>query len=115
MSALAKPAYYDNATAEYEQAHMMSAVMTLQEKDGLPDIPLILITHSSALAEKETMEFGGATLELARKVETIWQELMKEYLLFSKNSTYIEADKSTHYIHLTQPELITQALEIIKN
>lgn len=44
----------------------------------------------------------------------LWQRLMKHYLAFSDKSHYIEAEKGSHYIHLEQPELIGQALELIR-
>ena len=113
LNALTKPALYDSAMAEYAEAHLDENTAKLKEKGDFPDIPLVLITHSSALAVKEAMEFGTGSLELAERVEALWQELMREYLAFSPRSSYIEAEKSTHFIHLLQPELILEALNII--
>lgn len=36
---------------------------------------------------------------------------MKEYLAFSPKSEWIEAKKSTHYIHLMEMEIVKQAIE----
>lgn len=113
LNALTKPSLYDTAMTEYAEAHKPENLIGLAEKGDFPDIPLVLITHSSPLAVKEAMEFGTGSLELAEKVEALWQELMKEYLAFSPRSQYIAAEKSTHFIHLTQPELITRALGLI--
>lgn len=78
-----------------------------------PNIPLILITHTSGPAVKETMDFGNASRELAEKVEGIWQELMRRYLEYSADSQYIQAQNSTHYIHLTEPEIIMRAVDTL--
>ena len=47
------------------------------------------------------------------KVEEIWQGMMRQYLTFSSDNRYMQAEKSTHYIHLIQPELITGAVDRI--
>ena len=99
---------------EYQKAHVEEAIAKLKEKGDFPAIPLVLVTHSSELAIQENMLFGNNTREFAKKVEDMWQQIMKEYLTFSPQSEWLEADKSTHYIHLTQPELVLQAVEKIK-
>lgn len=113
LSALTKPLQYKSAINEYELAHHPNEIESLKNKDGFPEVPLILITHSSELSMKETMDFGGASREVAEKVEKLWQDLMKEYLTFSPNSTFIQARNSSHYVHLTEFELIEKALTII--
>ncbi|MDD4074606.1 MAG: alpha/beta hydrolase [Eubacteriales bacterium] len=114
LDALTKPAFYQTAMEEYRLSHLEENLSGLHDAAGFPRVPLALITHSSALAEKETMEFGGASPEPAKKVEELWQTLMKNYLTFSPSAKYIQAEKSTHYIHLMQPELIDEALEFIE-
>lgn len=106
----------DHATTaleEYRNAHEAIHVNTLISKDGFPDIPLILITHSSELAIEESMRFGGNDKVFATKIENMWQELMKEYLTFSQHAIWIQAQKSTHYIHLQEPQRILEILEMI--
>lgn len=106
-----KVTHADTALEEYKKAHERSNTDTLTSKVGFPNIPLVLITHSSTLAIEENMKFGNNTREFAAKVEEMWQNLMKEYLSFSEKSTWISAEKSTHYIHLTEPNLVVNALE----
>lgn len=113
LSALTKPLQYKTAIEEYELSHKPREIENLKHKDGFPEVPLILITHSSDFSIKETMNFGGASRELAEKVERIWQDLMKEYLTFTKKSTTIQAKYSSHYIHLTEFELVKDALAAI--
>lgn len=90
-------------------------ISQLKEKGDFPDILLLLITHSSELAIEESMKFGNNTKEFATKVEDMWQDIMKEYLTFSSKSTWIQADKSSHFIHLTQSELLHEAIEWVKS
>jgi hypothetical protein len=56
------------------------------------------------------MNYGGSSREIAGRVENIWQEIMKEYLSFSNNTKWIEAKKSSHYMHLTEPELVKNSI-----
>ena len=55
------------------------------------------------------MKFGNNTRAFAESVEEMWQSIMKEYLKFSRKSLWIQATNSTHYIHLTEPEIVINA------
>lgn len=110
LSSITKPALYMAALEEYRLAHNEENVRPLKEKYDFPDIPLVLITHTSEFSINEIVEFGRTSAELAKKVEDLWQSLMKEYLSFSRNTKYIQAQNSGHYIHLTEPNLITEGL-----
>lgn len=57
------------------------------------------------------MKFGNNSLEFATRIEDMWQSIMKEYLDFSKNAIYLQAEHSGHYIHLMEPELIMREAE----
>ncbi len=110
LDSYTKPASYKTAMEEYRLSHEESETDSLKSREGFPNIPLVLITHSSALYEKEIMAFGGTTIELARKIESIWQAIMKEYLSFSDRATYMEAKNSGHYMHLTEPGLLDKGI-----
>ncbi|HEX3028758.1 MAG TPA: alpha/beta hydrolase [Clostridia bacterium] len=114
LSSLKKPMQYRTAIDEYELSHDEKYIAGLKEKSGFPEIPLILFTHTSVTAIEENMHYGGNTRELAEKVETIWQRVMKEYLDFSSLSEWIQAERSSHYIHLTEFELIKKAILKLK-
>lgn len=107
------PLHAQTALNEYNEAHKPENTKLLTEKNDFPDIPLILVTHSSPLAIQENMEFGNNTRDFAEKIEDMWQEIMKEYLGFSTKSVWYKAEQSTHYIHLTEPELVIRVLEEI--
>lgn len=110
------PIHADTAWKEYIEAHKEENIVLLRKKDNFPPIPLVLITHSSELSIQESMKFGNNTREFSAKIEKLWQSIMKEYLDFSDKSKWIEAKNSTHYIHLTEKELILEGINwIIKN
>lgn len=114
LSSLTKASHYKTALAEYRLSHEDSEVNQLKDKNGFPDIPITLITHSSRVAIEEIINFGGATKNVAEKVEDTWQELMKEYLSFSTKSKWQQAKNSSHFIHLTEFDLVLNSImEII--
>ncbi len=113
LDELTNIALYDAAIEEYRLAHEENEICRLKEKGDFPQIPIVLITHGSEFEIKEIMEFGQTTREFAVKVEELWQSLMQEYLTFSEQSVLLRAENSGHYIHLTDFEVILQALEIV--
>ncbi|WP_026527527.1 alpha/beta hydrolase [Butyrivibrio sp. VCD2006] len=113
LDELTKVEFHDAALEEYRLAHEEKEISHLKEKGNFPQIPIVLITHGSEFEIKEIMEFGQTTKAFAEKVEALWQSLMQEYLTFSKHSILLRADNSGHYIHLTDFEVIMQALECI--
>ena len=96
---------------EYICAHDKKNLQGLINKGDFPNIPLTLITHSSKFAIEESMQFGNNSREFASRIEDMWQGIMKEYLDFSTMSTFLQAEHSSHYIHLTEPELIVREAE----
>ena len=110
LNHLTQPNVYTTALAEYRLAHKEDVTAELKSKTGFPQIPVRLITHASELEIKEIMEFGGLRYEEAEKVETLWQSMMREYLSFSGDAKPYEAKHSSHYIHLTDLELIGEVI-----
>lgn len=113
LSALTRARQYRTAIAEYTLAHQPEHLVGLAAAEGFPDIPIMLITHDSEVSIEETMHYGGTSREFAEKVERIWQEVMQEYLLFSRQSKLLRAGHSSHFVHLTEPEILFSALKEI--
>lgn len=103
----------NTAIEEYRLAHEKSETEALSDKNTFPNIPLVLITHSSDYEIKEIEQFGKTSHEFAVKVENMWQDFMKEYLDYSTLNRFLAAKSSGHYIHLTEPKLIDKALDYI--
>lgn len=110
LRAWAEPDLYAAALEEYRLAHLEENTRPLREAAGFPGVPLALITHSSEFAQAEIVEFGRASPQLAQRVEALWQSLMGEYLGFGSVQRQWRAKNSGHYLHLTEPELIDEAL-----
>lgn len=112
-NAITKPEHCLTTWNEYVESHKERNVTQLKEKGNFPEIPIVLITHTSQLAIEENMKFGNNTREFAEKIEEIWQENMKEYLHLSDKSIWMQAKNSSHYIHLTEGELLFEGMEWI--
>lgn len=113
LNELTKVSLHDASLEEYRLAHDETKISQLKEKGDFPQIPIVLITHGSEFEIKEIMEFGQTTKEFAMKVEELWQSLMQEYLTFSEQSILLRANNSGHYIHLTEFEVVMQALQLL--
>ena len=68
---------------------------------------LLQLTDSQrACLCREIREFGGTSEEEARKIEALWQEIMRAYLACTTCGELARAAHSSHDIHLTDPVLI---------
>lgn len=113
LSSLTKSKTYKTALAEYRFTHQLDTVKTLAagiEHTKLQNILLVLLTHSSSFYTKELVQFGYMEGGAAEKVENVWQELMKRFLSLSNLSSFLTAENSGHYIHLTDTDLLIQTL-----
>ena len=70
---------------------------------GLPGLEL----SAGSLGQGLSVAVGMA---IAAKIDELWVSLMKEYLHFSGNSVYKQARNSGHLIHLSDPDVIWEAL-----
>ena len=110
LNSLVNITHLNTCREEYRLAHDDEALRNMVSKDKYPDIPIILVTHSSEEAIQENMEFGRNSRSFAVRIEQLWQEIMKVYLDYSERAIWMQTKKSTHYIHLTEPELIIESV-----
>ena len=115
MNSLVNISHLHTCREEYRLAHDEAVLKNMVSKDKYPYIPIILITHSSKAVIEEIMEFGRTSRPFAIKIEELWQEIMKDYLGYSKRSLWIHAKKGSHYIHLTEPEIIVESVNRIRH
>lgn len=113
LNAVKKPQHCITAWNEYMEAHKEQNIKHLKEKGDFPVIPLVLITHTSEFAIEESLKFGTGSRELAEKVEELWQNIMSAYLEFSNKSVWLRAKNSSHYIHLTEGQLLIEGIDWI--
>lgn len=110
-----KPSFYKTVLEEYRLSHEPIHLQGLHTAEGFPPVPVALITHDSKIAQEEIMAYGGATSIEAAKIEDIWQDIMKGYLKFGCVSKLFTAYISGHYIHLSRPDILVEAIDWVKN
>ena len=106
LDSLGKARTYETALSEYAGGHDLKALAGLLEETETPMAPLTLVTHDSQLSIREIQQFGGAAQEQAGKIETLWQEIMGAYLTCAGKGERIWAEHSSHYIYLTDSDLV---------
>ncbi|MDY3281302.1 alpha/beta fold hydrolase [Dysosmobacter sp.] len=110
LDLLSRRRTYETALAEYAAAHEAENLTGLLDKERFPAIPVVLVTHSSEIAQREIRDYGGASEAQARKIEALWQRLMESYLVCAAHGTPVRAEHSSHYIHLTDEALVWELL-----
>lgn len=114
LKALSRKNTYKTALAEYASTHNdadTADVVKAVDTSALRDMPVKLITHSSDFYIKELKYFGNMDEQTAKKVEYLWQDIMKKYLALSSDAEHIIAPNSGHYIHLTDFEVLKNAID----
>jgi pimeloyl-ACP methyl ester carboxylesterase len=78
---------------------------------SLGALPLVVLTHTSEIwIEMLITGFPNFPRELATRLEQAWQEGQRHLLPLSSQSVQIVAQRSGHYIHHEEPELVVQAI-----
>lgn len=105
---------YESALEEYRLSHERAELSALEAAEGKLDVPVTLITHSPEKMIEEIERFGGTSRELAEKIDALWQEIMLGTLRLSRRPRHIVAANSSHYIHLTDFELVRSELALLE-
>lgn len=102
---------YKNALNEYTFAMNKRIQDNLSIVPSSINFPLSLICHDSEVIKREIEHFGNTDVDTSQKIDNIWIGIMKEFLKLSKLSSFIQAKGSGHFIHLSKPELVWEAIE----
>lgn len=113
MDSLVSTRHYSTEMDEYNKAHEEQYISHLKTKGDFPNIPLHIIYHTPEIMINEIIEYGGLTRKEAEEVEKLWQEITKGYLSFTGSSKFIKSNNSSHYVHLTEFNLIENSLSEI--
>jgi pimeloyl-ACP methyl ester carboxylesterase len=88
-----------------------ASLVQVGASDGFGDLPLVVLTHrdpsdgSVLLAEQPELP-----IDVALTLERVWQDLQADLARLSTKSMHIIANKSGHYIHLDEPQLVIEAI-----
>jgi len=73
----------------------------------MPNAPLVVLTRGLAPARSATWP--------SERLEEIWQAQQRDILSFVPRSKLLVAERSGHYIHRDQPEIVVEAIREIIN
>jgi pimeloyl-ACP methyl ester carboxylesterase len=104
---------YKTAIKEYSYVENEKISSALKIIPNSLNIPLFLVCHTTETMKKEIEHYGNANSATSTKIENIWLEIMKEYLKLSENSYFMQANESSHLIHLTDPDILKNAIDRI--
>lgn len=107
---LVRPGSYRTMLKEYSLYRKPSVTAHLADGKGFPPVPLAVLYHQPGFLVKEMMLYGNLSRKEAWKVESLWEENAREYLSFSPESSWTQAEYSGQYLHLTEFHLVEQAL-----
>jgi len=96
--------------AEYLQLQRPVSNVILRTADGFPRVPLRVITHSSETMTDQIVHYGGLSADDARRVESLWQELIRGQTELAPDSQLVVAARSGHNVHLDEPELVVKTI-----
>jgi pimeloyl-ACP methyl ester carboxylesterase len=94
------------AVEEYRQMHAPQNNAPLLSAAGFPPIPLKVIYHTPQIIVDEIVKYGGLPSEQAWQAEHAWESLIRDYLPLSPRSEWITTTRSSHFIHIAEPELV---------
>jgi len=114
LSSLIRKSTYKTALAEYASTHNAADtedVVKAINNSSLGKTPIKLITHSSDFYIEELKHYGNMDEQTAEKIEHLWQDIMKKCLALSSDTEHITAQKSSHFIHLTDFDTVKNAID----
>jgi len=92
---------------------MKSTDIDMSQQNGpqsLGDLRLIVLTAGSGFGPQEDEAQSGQPEGSLRRGEQIWRQLQRELVALSTHSKQVIAERSSHYIHWDQPDLVTMAI-----
>ncbi len=105
---------YQAMLEEYTIYRDQSNLRNALQEHAFPRIPVQLLLHGSKIMTDEIVNFGGLTTAEAVKIDTLWKSIMEHhYGLLSDIYSVKTSEKSGHYIHLTDPELLIECIREI--
>ena len=100
---LASPSYFEGAVAE-TQAFEESLSIMADYDSSLENLPLTIISRG----QSEPLPF--MLDDQIERLEMVWAELQLALLDLSTNSRHIIVENSGHYIHISEPALVIDAV-----
>lgn len=87
-----------------EYLNFRESASEVRKAGRLPDVPLVVVTRGTHVWPKTRR---------GEQMEKLWMDLQTELAGSVQQSAHIVAEKSGHHIHLDQPELVADSIQIV--
>lgn len=104
---LASTHYFDTAAAESEAIEPSYAAMRQLNITSLGNIPLVVLSRGLADPLPDASDAEN------RDYEQGWKEMQARLVKLSPRGRQVIATQSQHYIHLTEPQLVIDAIRSV--
>jgi len=106
-----RPELYAAMINEYRES-LETSIDEVKKAGPMPGVPITVIGHSPKLFMKELMTYTLSWDE-ADHIDSIWNDMYDEIAKSSPRGRVIRAAKSTHNMHIDEPELLVTAVKEI--
>jgi len=94
----------DSAGSNSDGIDIPTSAAQARDARSLGDLPLVVVTHSPA------WEDPSVPVDLRAMDERLWQDLQVELAALSSNCSLIAASKAGHMVHLSESQLVIDAI-----
>ena len=99
--------FLETVIAEEKASDTSLAQVRAARITTLGNIPLIVLSRSQSVLSSDV----DLSAEVIRQVNLGWQQMQTELASLSSNGNRVVAEQSGHYIHLQQPQLVSDAIK----
>jgi pimeloyl-ACP methyl ester carboxylesterase len=101
----AAPGNYETMLAEYRA--LGRSAEQVRRAPAFPARPLSVVHHCARCLVDELTSFR-TSLDEAEQIEALWASLDRDLAALSPRGVFSEAEASTHYLHVEEPDLVAK-------
>jgi pimeloyl-ACP methyl ester carboxylesterase len=106
---------YKASLREYQAYLKQEEVAAQLNVNPFPKIPVRVLYHNPQVMIEEIMNFGRLTETEATHIEHVWRTIIENSYVHLSDDYFFEiAEKSGHFIHLTDQELLLQTIQEVR-
>lgn len=111
FQSIRRSSFYSTIIEEYEESHKDANLVGIDNMRGFYGGPTVVLYHDPEVIKKEIVKYGGLDEVDAQIVDDVWKDLVREYCELSSYSKFKEIDRATHYIHMSNPDIVISTVK----
>jgi pimeloyl-ACP methyl ester carboxylesterase len=116
FQSIRRSSFYSTIIEEYEESHKDANLVGIDNMRGFFGGPTVVLYHDPEVIKREIVEYGGLEEVDAQLVDDVWKVLVREYCELSIYSEFKEIDRASHYIHMSNPDIVISIVkDLLKN